>query len=111
MKFLLDAQLPSSLAGWLQERGCEAVHVAEIGLQYASDETIWAAALERQAILVTKDRDFNEWALNRHPRARVLWLRFGNTRNRFLMARLEAVWPEVLEGLQSNVSVIEVGNR
>ncbi len=111
MRFLVDAQLPSILADWLKAQGCEAVHVAELGLQDASDEAIWSTALERQAILVTKDRDFSEWALNRRPRARVLWLRFGNTRNWFLLARLEAVWPEVLEGLQGDVSVIEVGKR
>lgn len=111
MKFLVDAQPPSILADWFRTQGLDAAHVAEMGMQAASDDEIWASALEREAILVTKDRNFTEWALNRRPSVRVLWLRFGNTRNWFLLARLEAVWPAVLEGLESDVPVIEVGRR
>lgn len=80
-------------------------------MQDASDELIWTTAIELQAILVTKDRDFVEWALNRQPAARVLWLRFGNTRNWFLLAKLDTSWPEILLGLESDASVVEVGKR
>ena len=44
MRFLVDAQLPPGLCGWLRERGHEAVHVFEIELVAASDEAIAARA-------------------------------------------------------------------
>ncbi|WCM27532.1 DUF5615 family PIN-like protein [Sphingomonas sp. QA11] len=44
MKFLVDAQLPPALCRWLDARGQQAVHVADIGLVAASDATIAAYA-------------------------------------------------------------------
>jgi predicted nuclease of predicted toxin-antitoxin system len=37
VKFLVDAQLPSALAGWLREVGHEAAHVEDVGLREADD--------------------------------------------------------------------------
>jgi predicted nuclease of predicted toxin-antitoxin system len=111
LKFLVDAQLPDTLIDWLQARGCEAIHVAALHMRGASDEEIWAAALRLEATIVTKDRDFVAWALNRKPCARVVWLRFGNTRNWSLLVKLDAAWPAILEGLAGDVSVVEVGRR
>src|SRR6478672_5642886 len=56
--FLVDAQWPVSLAAALRQAGCEALHVAEIGLTTATDRRIWEEAEVRSAVLVTKDRDF-----------------------------------------------------
>jgi predicted nuclease of predicted toxin-antitoxin system len=56
--FLIDAQLPISLAEALRHAGFRATHVADIGLLTASDLDIWNEAESRSAILVTKDRDF-----------------------------------------------------
>jgi predicted nuclease of predicted toxin-antitoxin system len=58
MRFLVDAQLPPALCGWLRERGHEAVHVFEIGLIAASDEAVAARAEADGAVLVSKDEDF-----------------------------------------------------
>lgn len=46
------------MAEALRQAGCEAVHVIDLGLQAATDEQIWDAAISRSAVLVTKDRDF-----------------------------------------------------
>lgn len=59
MLFLVDAQLPPSLAEALRDAGCEAVHVAELDLLGATDLQIWNEAVSRAAVLVTKDRDFS----------------------------------------------------
>ena len=58
MRFLVDAQLPPALARWLAERGHAAVHVADQGMQAASDTTIWDYALREGAAIITKDEDF-----------------------------------------------------
>ena len=55
MRFLIDAQLPPRLARRLSDLGHEATHVADIGLAGASDAAIWNIAIERTAILMTKE--------------------------------------------------------
>ena len=53
----VDAQLPPRLAPLLSARG-HGGHVADIGLLTPPDTAIWNAAIERAAILMTKDQDF-----------------------------------------------------
>jgi predicted nuclease of predicted toxin-antitoxin system len=56
--FLIDAQLPPSLAEAWRRTGHQAIHVVDIGFLTASDRQIWDEAVARNAVLVTKDRDF-----------------------------------------------------
>jgi predicted nuclease of predicted toxin-antitoxin system len=58
MRFLIDAQLPPALAGWLVANGHEAEHVGDRGMQTAPDTVIWDYALATSAVIVTKDEDF-----------------------------------------------------
>lgn len=109
MRFLVDAQLPPALAAWLRSKGHEADHVVDVALAEAPDAAIWALAIAEGAMIVTKDRDFVDWALARTPKARILWVRFGNIRREALLARLGAAWPELSDVLASDVTIIEVG--
>jgi predicted nuclease of predicted toxin-antitoxin system len=58
VKFLIDNQLPVSLAGWLVSRGHEAFHGLSVGLAQAKDPQIWNYAAEHACVIVTKDEDF-----------------------------------------------------
>jgi len=58
MRFLIDAELPPALARRLAKQGHEAERVADRALAAASDEQIWDFALQRAAVIVTKDEDF-----------------------------------------------------
>lgn len=109
MKFLVDAQLPPRLAEWLVDQGHTALHVAELGLLAATDREIWAAAEANEQVLVTKDRDFIEWALEPAASVRVVWVRIGNLGNAALIGRLAPVWADVISSLQSEARVVEVG--
>jgi predicted nuclease of predicted toxin-antitoxin system len=109
VRFLVDEQLPASVAQWLAGRGHEAQHVGSLGMKSASDQTVWSHALATDAVIVTKDRDFVEWAIARRPAAVVLWLRFGNLKRTILLRRLENAWPKILEGLVSGARVVEAG--
>jgi hypothetical protein len=60
MRFLVDAQLPPALVGWLVARGHEAEHVGDRQLQTASDAAIWDYALATSAVIVTQGRGFRE---------------------------------------------------
>ncbi|HWT52824.1 MAG TPA: DUF5615 family PIN-like protein [Caulobacter sp.] len=109
MRFLVDAQLPPALAAWLRSKGHDAHHVVEVGQGDMPDATIWTLAIAEEAMIVTKDRDFVDWALARSPKARILWVRFGNIRRDVLIARFEAAWPRVEDALASDATVVEVG--
>lgn len=106
MKFLVDAQLPPALCGWLRERGHEAVHVFEIGMIGASDTAIVERAEADGAVLVSKDEDFV--TLRLPDRFAFLWLRCGNATNRALAEWLEARWERIEVLLKAGERFVEV---
>ena len=107
MKFLVDAQLPPSLAEWLRIAGCEAIHVEEAGLRDAVDSAISEYAVNQGYVLITKDRDF-VLAGSPRQRSQVVWIRTGNVSNRVLIGRLEAGWRSVLTHLEDGASIVEL---
>ena len=109
MNFLVDAQLTPMLAAWLRDQGLEAQHLHELGLASATDHEVWARALANNQVVITKDRDFVEWAIVRDPAPQVVWLRIGNLGNRVLIARLESSWGRIQAELISGVRVVEAG--
>jgi predicted nuclease of predicted toxin-antitoxin system len=108
VKFIVDAQLPPLLAHWIVGRGHEADHVFDLALIHGSDHEIWSIALAGPAIVLTKDRDFVEWAQERNPAPQIVWLRTGNINNASLMAQVEAAWPRVVADLESGKQIVEV---
>lgn len=57
MRFLVDHQLPLQLARYLAGLGHETVHVSEVGLDAATDETVWTWAAQHDRIVISKDED------------------------------------------------------
>jgi predicted nuclease of predicted toxin-antitoxin system len=73
---LLDQGLAPGTAALLRERGFDAVHVVEIGLERAEDLDILAAAATQNRICVTLDHDFHtHLALAGQGRPSVILLR------------------------------------
>jgi predicted nuclease of predicted toxin-antitoxin system len=109
--FLVDAQLPPSLAGALRQAGYPAVHVVDLGLQAATDEEIWDKASSRSAVLVTKDRDFaiRRAATNDGPT--ILWVRVGNISNRKLIELALRSLPAIIDAIERDEAVIEFVGR
>jgi predicted nuclease of predicted toxin-antitoxin system len=58
MKFLVDMPLSPVLAQWLSDKGHDAVHAAQRGLERADDATILRLAREEGAIVLTADLDY-----------------------------------------------------
>jgi predicted nuclease of predicted toxin-antitoxin system len=105
--FLIDAQLPPSLARFLTAAGHSAEHVADAGLLAAADTAICDHARSTNAIIVTKDADFAALtALNTKPQ--VVWLRFGNSRKAELERRLGTVLPLIIAALRNGDRLVEV---
>ena len=59
MRWLLDQGLPRSTASFLRQASHDAVHVGEIGLAAAADDTILDRAASEHRVVVTMDADFH----------------------------------------------------
>ena len=69
MRFLLDNNLSPELAEPLRTAGHDVVHVRDIGLQRATDETVIDAARTDGRVLVRADTDFCTLLARSHDRA------------------------------------------
>jgi predicted nuclease of predicted toxin-antitoxin system len=109
--FLVDAQLPPSLAEALRQAGCQAIHLIDLGLLAATDEQIWVEAISRSAVLVTKDRDFALRGAASTDGPAILWVRVGNTSNRKLIELALGALPKIIEAVERDEAVIEFAGR
>jgi predicted nuclease of predicted toxin-antitoxin system len=109
--FLVDAQLPPSLAAALRQAGCQAIHVIDIGLLAATDQQIWDEAISRSAVLVTKDRDFPVRRAASNDGPVILWVRVGNAGNRKLIDLAMRALPAIIEAIERGEAVIEFVER
>ena len=78
MRLLLDQNLSRRLVAKIASGYPDSTHVAEVGLDTASDRTIWEWAGERDYVVVSKDTDFRQLAFLYGPPPKVVWLRVGN---------------------------------
>jgi predicted nuclease of predicted toxin-antitoxin system len=108
VKFLVDNQLPSALTKALVSRGHEALHVLDIGLDAASDSKIWDYATANSLVLITKDQDFPQRALQRGAKVQVLWVRLGNCRKSVLLSVFDSLLPSILEAFEAGDRVVEI---
>jgi predicted nuclease of predicted toxin-antitoxin system len=109
--FLIDAQLPPSLAIALREAGCDAVHVGDLNLLAATDRQIWDQATRRDAVLITKDRDFPALRATRNDGPTILWVRVGNTDNTTLISQMLYVLPAIVAAVERGEPIIEFVGR
>lgn len=108
MRFLIDAQLPPDLAETLRQRGLDAVHVADLDLLAASDGVIWETAIASERVLVSKDRDFADWAAVRTPAPVVVWIRTGNLSRTEQAEHLDKNWLRIQTRLVEGARLVEV---
>jgi predicted nuclease of predicted toxin-antitoxin system len=90
VKFLIDNQLPESLAKYLCTKGHDALHVLNVGLASAKDGEICKYAAEHALVMVTKDEDFSRQAILPGAAIQVVWVRLGNCRKSALLAAFES---------------------
>ena len=108
MRFLVDNQLPPSLARWLRDRGHYAEHVFESGLHLFDDRDLWARAVADARIVVSKDEDFLYLANQSGDAGRFLWVRLGNCRNDALIAAFSSSSDTIVAAFDSGQSVVEL---
>jgi predicted nuclease of predicted toxin-antitoxin system len=110
MKLWLDAQLPPSLARWIQSQpwDLEALPVRNIGLRSASDVEIFRQARESGAVVMTKDKDFIRLLEIYGPPPHVIWLRIGNSSKDVLQHVLSSTLPTAIDMLHQGEPWVEI---
>lgn len=111
MTLWLDAQLPPSVAAWIEATfGVECRAVRDLGLRAAKDRSIFLAARDVGAVVMTKDKDFVDLQRRLGPPPTVLWVTCGNTSNARLREVLASVLPAALRLIESGESLVEIGD-
>ena len=110
MKFLIDAQLPRRMAGWLTASGCDALHTLDLpDKNRTTDAQVNDAAdLEHRAV-ISKDADFVDTHVLHGRPARFPLISTGNISNRDLEALMIPLIPDVIRELGSH-SFLELGH-
>lgn len=111
MRFLVDAQLPRRLAGWLRECGHDTLHTLDLPQgNRTSDATICAVAQEGGRIVVTKDDDFVQSHILSGQPDRLLLIATGNIGNADLLALLSDALPAIRRAFES-ANFVEIGRE
>jgi predicted nuclease of predicted toxin-antitoxin system len=108
MRFLVDTNLPPTVATLIASLGHEAQHTSDIGLERAKDRQIWQHAKSSSLCIVTKDEDFVLLKASDPDGPCVVWVRIGNAIRRILEARISAAWPTTVSKLSQGDSVVEL---
>jgi predicted nuclease of predicted toxin-antitoxin system len=105
----VDAQLSPKLAPWLQLTfGVSALAVRDLGLRDAGDREIFLVARERQATIITKDRDFVHLVESLGPPPKIILLTCGNTSNAILRSVLAKSLPRAMEFLETEEVLVKI---
>jgi predicted nuclease of predicted toxin-antitoxin system len=109
VKFLVDAQLPRKVAGWLVANGCDAVHTLDMpDGNRTTDQQVIATAEREFRIVVTKDADFVDSHLLQARPAKLLLISTGNISNQELEALMLPLLPILVREFQTQ-SFLELG--
>ena len=84
------------------------VAVCDIGLRDAEDQDIFTAAKARDAVVMTKDRDFVELVQRHGSPPRVIWLACGNTSNSRLRDILGMTLADALDLVRAGEPLVEI---
>ena len=89
-RFIVDTQLPLSLAEFFRRRGLDATHVVDYpsGALTPDDEII-SIAIKESRIIISKDIDFFDYFLLKNYPPAILLLQLGNIKNRDLFIFME----------------------
>jgi predicted nuclease of predicted toxin-antitoxin system len=104
MRFLIDNALSPVVAEGLRQADHDAIHVRDLGLTAADDETIFEHADRDQRVIISADTDFGTiLAMRNVARPSVILFRGATPRNpigqvKLLLANLREIAPSVERG-------------
>lgn len=110
MKFLIDAQLPSSLKSWLNRTEHDSIHTLDLAEKNrTSDLDIANLADAESRILISKDKDFLSLKILKQRPKQLLLVTTGNIDNATLIRLFEANF-ETVAALFKSFEIVEFGN-
>jgi predicted nuclease of predicted toxin-antitoxin system len=96
VKLLLDQNLSPRLLQELSVLYAGSMHVRNVGLERADDESIWQYAAEHALVIVTKDADFRQRSFLFGTPPKVIWIRRGNSSTDDILGLLRVHQPAIL---------------
>jgi predicted nuclease of predicted toxin-antitoxin system len=112
MKFLIDNALSPIIAQGLRNTGFEAIHVRDIGMQTASDLSIFEYALHNDHIIVSADTDFGTLlALKQYTKPSVILFRSSDKRPQSQLTLLLSHISEIKDDLTAGSVIVFEDNR
>jgi len=88
VKLLLDQNISRKLVALLRDEFPDSSHVAELGLEEATDRQIWEYARQDDFVIVSKDSDFRHLAFLLGPPPQAIWLNVGNVNSSTILGLL-----------------------
>lgn len=111
MRFLADMGISMKTILWLRERGHDAVHLREQGLQRLEDPDIIAKAQTEGRIVMTMDLDFGYLlAISRANLPSVIQFRLSDERSEMVNARFAQVLEIAMQHLEAG-AIISVNEK
>jgi predicted nuclease of predicted toxin-antitoxin system len=105
-RIVLDQGIPATAAPMLREGNWDAIHVREIGMQYAADIEILDYAAREYRVVITLDRDFPQiLALTGSSVPSVVLIRQQGLRAADIAHLLATIWVEYESDLDSGCVV------
>jgi predicted nuclease of predicted toxin-antitoxin system len=89
--FLFDENIPVPLRF---TPSLPVTHATSLGAS-PSDRSLWTHATRDELVIVTKDADFSDRAMQQSPPPWVVHLRFGNLRRAAFDSLFASAWPRV----------------
>ena len=78
MRFLFDQNLSPKLVLLLADLFPNSVHVRDLGLEAADDQSVWDYAGSQGFVIVSKDSDMHQRSFLFGAPPKVVWVRLGN---------------------------------
>jgi predicted nuclease of predicted toxin-antitoxin system len=91
VRFLADMGVSPRVVAWLNEKGHDAVHLSDRGLERAADAEIFQLAAAEERIVLTFDLDFGEIVALSADRSSVILFRLRSARTTQVIDRLQRV--------------------
>lgn len=111
MKFLVDANLPFTIALDLKKRGFDTLHTDDLpNKERTTDKEIRKVAVEQDRIVITKDSDFLDSHLIQGIPNKLLFVTTGNIINKDLLYLIGKYFENIVQ-LFEIYDLIEINNE
>jgi predicted nuclease of predicted toxin-antitoxin system len=109
--FWIDHNLPKALAIFITNFfGFDAFSFLDLKLDKAEDAEVYRrAALNKNIVIVTKDKDFVNLCLSKGAPPKIIWITLGNSTNKQLKEIFQSTFEDAISKLRRH-DIVEISN-